>query len=263
MSPPRASAGAAPGAPVEPSAVPLAELLSLRGRVAVVTGGGGGIGRAVTERLGEAGASVVSLDLPGVAPGPGSEALACDLASATSIGAAFDELAKRFDRLDVLVHCAGITRDGVLWKMTDDEWNAVLRVNLDSAFHLLRRAVPRMRAGGGGSVVLVSSINGERGKFGQANYSASKAGLIGLARTVAREVGSFGIRVNVVAPGMIDTAMTRALPEQARSDAETQAVLGRLGQPDDVARAVLFLAADASRHVTGQVLRVDGGQLIG
>jgi len=249
--------------PTDVSAEPLEDLLSLRGRVALVTGGGGGIGRAVARRLAEAGARVASMDRPGVAPVPDAENVPVDLADAASIAAAFDELGRRVDGLDVVVHCAGITRDRVLWKMTDDEWNDVLRVNLDSAFHLLRLSVPRLRARGGGSVVLVSSINGERGKFGQANYAASKAGLIGLARTAAREAGTFGVRVNVVAPGMIETAMTRELPETARRDALEQTVLGRLGQPDDVARVVLFLAGSASRHVTGQVLRVDGGQLIG
>jgi NAD(P)-dependent dehydrogenase (short-subunit alcohol dehydrogenase family) len=165
--------------------------------------------------------------------------------------------------IDVLVHAAGITRDAVLWKMTPAMWREVLAVNLDAAFHLLQVAVPRMRARGGGSIVLISSINGERGKFGQANYAASKAGLIGLARTTAREVGRFGVRSNVVAPGMILTPMTRDLPEEIRARAEAETALGRLGTPEDVARVVLFLASNLSAHVTGQTLRVDGGQLIG
>ena len=247
----------------EPPSAPFGELLSLGGSVAVVTGGGGGIGRAVVQRLVEAGARVVSLDLPGATTAPGAEDLPCDLADPAAIAAAFETLGSRVERLDVVVHCAGITRDGVLWKLSAEDWDAVMRVNLDSAFHLLRLAVPRLRAAGGGSIVLVSSINGERGKFGQANYAASKAGLIGLARTAAREVGAFGIRVNVVAPGMIATAMTDALGGQVVADAAAQTVLGRIGRPDDVARAVLFLAGGASGHITGQVLRVDGGQLIG
>jgi acetoacetyl-CoA reductase/3-oxoacyl-[acyl-carrier protein] reductase len=138
----------------------------------------------------------------------------------------------------------------------------VLRVNLDSAFHLLRSAAPRLREGGGGSVVLISSINGERGKFGQANYAASKAGLIGLGRTAARELGSFGVRVNVVAPGLVETRMTETMPEEFKRRAIAETVLGRAATPTDVAHAVLFLCSDMSRHVTGQILRVDGGQLM-
>jgi acetoacetyl-CoA reductase/3-oxoacyl-[acyl-carrier protein] reductase len=164
-------------------------------------------------------------------------------------------------RLDVVVHTAGITRDAVIWKMKPEAWDEVLRVNLASAYHLLHMAVPRLRATGGGAVVLISSINGERGKFGQGNYAASKAGLHGLMKSVAREVGGFGIRVNAVAPGMIETAMTNEIQEAFRQKAVDETALGRLGQPDDVARAVLFLVSDLSRHVTGQVLRVDGGQL--
>jgi acetoacetyl-CoA reductase/3-oxoacyl-[acyl-carrier protein] reductase len=156
-----------------------------------------------------------------------------------------------------------VVRDAVLWKLDDQAWSDVLRANLDSAFHLLRATVPRMRAAGGGSIVLVSSINGERGKLGQANYAASKAGLIGLARTAARETGRFGVRVNVVSPGMVRTPMTASLPPEVVRAAEAEATLGRIAEPDDVARAVLFLVSDLSRHVTGQVLRVDGGQLIG
>jgi NAD(P)-dependent dehydrogenase (short-subunit alcohol dehydrogenase family) len=145
--------------------------------------------------------------------------------------------------------------------MADDAWSEVLRVNLDSAFHLIRAAAPKMREGGGGSMVLIASINGERGKFGQANYAASKAGLIGLARSAAAEMGRFEVRVNAVAPGWIETPMTAALPAEARARALGESLLGRTGTPDDVARVVLFLVSSLSRHVTGQVIRVDGGQL--
>lgn len=242
---------------------PLGQLLSLQGRVAVVAGGGGGIGAATVRRFLEAGAEVACVDRPGIAAPEGAVPFACDIGEAAAVDGLFGALRSRFERLDVVAHCAGITRDRMLWKLAPADWSEVLRVNLDSAFHLLRHAVPWMRERGGGSVVLVSSINGERGKAGQANYAASKAGLHGLARTAAREVGTFGIRVNVVAPGWIETAMTAGLPDDARRRGEQEAALRRLGAPDDVARAILFLAADASRHVTGQVLRVDGGQLIG
>jgi acetoacetyl-CoA reductase/3-oxoacyl-[acyl-carrier protein] reductase len=147
--------------------------------------------------------------------------------------------------------------------MTDADWAEVLRVNLDSAFRLLRFAAVRMRAQKGGAVVLVGSINGERGKAGQANYAASKAGVIALARCAARELGRHGARVNVVNPGLIDTAMTAQLPADVRARAVDESALGRAGQPRDVAAAILFLCSAASAHVTGQVLRVDGGQHIG
>jgi acetoacetyl-CoA reductase/3-oxoacyl-[acyl-carrier protein] reductase len=241
----------------------IAETLSLAGRVALVTGGGGGIGAAVCSRLLEAGAEVVSLDLPGTGCVDGAQALECDLRDSGAVATSFETFRKRFDRLDALVHCAGITRDAVLWKMDPDDWSDVLRVNLDSAFAVLQQAVPLMRASGEASVVLVSSINGERGKFGQSNYAASKAGLIGLGRSAARELGGFGIRVNVVAPGIVATAMTASLPEEIYQRAVDETVLGRAGEPDDVADAVLFLASRMARHVTGQVLRVDGGQLMG
>lgn len=238
-------------------------LLTLSGRVALVAGGAGGIGSAIVRLFLEAGASVASADLPGRGCPSGAVELPCDLAEPGEVESLFEDLRSRFDRLDFLVHCAGITSDSVLWKMDKEAWDRVMRVNLDSAFLLLRGAVPLMRDGGDGAVVLVSSINGERGKFGQANYSSSKAGLIGLGRTAARELGRFGIRVNIIAPGLIETPMTGDLPPQIREAAVAEAVLGRIGQPDDVARVALFLASPMAAHITGQVLRVDGGQLIG
>jgi NAD(P)-dependent dehydrogenase (short-subunit alcohol dehydrogenase family) len=165
-------------------------------------------------------------------------------------------------RIDYVVHCAGITRDALIAKMSDEEWSSVLATNLDSAFYLLRSAGSALRDAGGGAIVLVSSINAERGKAGQANYAASKAGLNALAKTAAREMGRFGIRVNVVEPGWIDTPMTAALSPDLRNRAIGETLLGRIGRPEDVAGAVLFLCSDLSQHITGQVLRVDGGQLV-
>jgi NAD(P)-dependent dehydrogenase (short-subunit alcohol dehydrogenase family) len=235
--------------------------ISLEGKVALVAGGCGGIGAATAATLAAVGAHVVAADLPGRAAPPGAEFLACDLRVPDQIRAAVERVHGDTKRLDILVHAAGITRDSVLWKMADDAWSDVLRVNLDSAFHLVRAAAPKMREGGGGSIVLIASINGERGKFGQANYAASKAGLIGLARSAAAELGRFEVRVNAIAPGWIETPMTAALPAEARARALSESLLGRTGTPDDVARVVLFLASSLSRHVTGQVIRVDGGQL--
>lgn len=247
------------------AALDAASRLSLAGRTALVTGGSGGIGAAVVATLAQAGARVVSVDLPGQPQPPGAEALECDLGDAAAVGRLVERLRRIHPELHLLVHCAGITRDGVLWKLADEDWTEVLRVNLDSAFHLLKGCTPLLRAAaasGGCSVVLVTSINGERGRFGQANYAASKAGLIALARTAARELGRFGVRVNCVAPGLIVTAMTRALPPEAAERSIAETALGHAGRPQDVADAVLYLCSGMSVHVTGQVLRVDGGQLM-
>jgi len=212
----------------------LSAILSLEGRIALVTGGGGGIGSSIVRVLLAARAQVVSVDLPDSACVEGAVPMTCDLGSPAAISEMFEAFSRVYDRLDVLVHCAGITRDGVLWKMEDEAWSEVLRVNLDSAFLLLKHSVPFMRPLGEGSVVLVSSINGERGKFGQANYAASKAGLLGLGRTAARELGKFGIRVNMLAPGMIETPMIASLPEEVRQTAAMEAALGRIGRVEDV-----------------------------
>lgn len=234
-------------------------LLSLEGRAAVVIGGAGGIGSAITARLREAGASVTVIDRKDATPPAGATFLPCDVTDPRAVTTLFNGM----ETLHVVVHAAGVAQDAVLWKMSDEQWSNVLRVNLDSAFYVLRAAAPVLRRTGNGSVILIASINGERGKRGLSNYAASKAGLIGLGRTAARELGASGIRVNMISPGYIRTPMTRDLPEAVFERAQGETVLGRLGEPDDVAGVALFLASDLSRHVTGQVIRVDGGQLIG
>ena len=240
-----------------------AGLISLAGKVAMVAGGGGAIGSAIAATLIEAGATVVSVDRPGHDGPPGTRSIACDVTRPDAVRELYAAVEAKDGRLDILVHSVGIARDSVVWKMSDEAWSSVIETNLDSAFYLVRGAVPLMRKSGGGAIALVSSINGERGKLGLANYAASKAGLNALARTVAREVGRFGIRVNAVAPGWIETPLIEGIAPEWRQRAIDETALGRLGVPDDVARMVLFLCSDMSRHVTGQVLRVDGGQLIG
>jgi NAD(P)-dependent dehydrogenase (short-subunit alcohol dehydrogenase family) len=225
----------------------------------VVTGGAGGIGQAIVRVLAGRDWAVTAVDRAGCGDVAGAATVEeADLGSAEDctrvVQAAGSELGG-------LVHCAGIRRDAVTWKLKPEDWRAVLSVNLDAAFHLCRAAVPVLRERGEGSIVLVSSINGERGRFGQSAYAASKAGLHGLAKSLAREVGRFGIRVNCVAPGMIETQMTETLPESVLESSRAETCLGRLGTPEDVAEVVAFLLSSASRHVTGQVLRVDGGQL--
>jgi NAD(P)-dependent dehydrogenase (short-subunit alcohol dehydrogenase family) len=162
---------------------------------------------------------------------------------------------------DILVNNAGITRDGVVWKLRDEDWSAVLDVNLTGVFRMTRACVPHMRQRRLGTIVNIASINGLRGRFGQANYAASKGGMIAFTRAVAREVGREGIRVNAVAPGFIETPLTAALPDAVRQQSVSEVVLGRLGVPADVAGAVVFLASPLASHITGQVIVVDGGQL--
>ncbi len=245
------------------SSPPNGMVLCFQGQVAIVTGGGGGIGTAVAAQMLDAGARVASFDRANRPGPPGAVSVPCDLADGAEVAAAITRVVRDEGRLDFVVHCAGITRDRSLARMTDAEWSEVIDTNLGSAFHLVRGAIAPLREAGGGAIVLVSSINAERGKAGQANYAASKAGLIGFARTAARELGRHGIRVNVVAPGWVDTAMTAALTPEFRQRALDETVLGRVGTPGDVAGPIMFLCSPLSRHITGQVLRVDGGQLMG
>jgi NAD(P)-dependent dehydrogenase (short-subunit alcohol dehydrogenase family) len=168
----------------------------------------------------------------------------------------------RFGGIDVLVNSAGILRDRVIWKMTDDEWQEVIGVDLTGVFNCARAAAPLMRRNGGGTIVNISSINGLRGKFGQTNYAAAKAGVIGLTKSLARELARFDVTVNAVAPGMIDTPLLDAMPAEDRAEAAAEILLGRMGRVEDVAELVAFLCSDRARFITGEVIRVDGGQYI-
>jgi NAD(P)-dependent dehydrogenase (short-subunit alcohol dehydrogenase family) len=243
--------------------MPAHDLVDLTGRVAWITGAGRGIGLACATLLNECGASVVGLDLePTAELARVATSRALDVTNVEIVNTTATELNAAGLAPDILVNNAGITRDGVVWKLSDADWATVLRVNLDGAFHMTRAAVPLMRSRGGGCIVNVASINGERGKFGQSNYCAAKAGLIGLTKATARELGKFNIRVNALAPGMIATSMTQGLAAEARQRAIDESLLGRVGEPDDVAKAALFLCSSLASHITGQVLRVDGGQYL-
>ena len=234
----------------------------LDGHVAAVTGGSGGIGRAILAALATAGAAPYALDVAELDAGPG-EWISADMQSDESVAAAIASIEERHGRLDILVHAAGISSDAVIWKLPVEEWDRIHGVNLRGAFLFLRHGIPALRRAGGGRVVLIGSINGSRGKAGTGAYSASKAGLIGLARSVARETGRFGIRVNVVEPGWVRTPLTEKLPATVVQNAIGDSLVGRLLEPGDVARAVMFLCGAGGEPITGQVLRVDGGQFLG
>lgn len=226
----------------------------LAGRVAVVTGGAGGIGRVIIAALREMGATAISLDI--------AEPHPCDVRDDAAVAAAIARVVDDHKRLDVAIHAAGVARDAVVWKLTPDDWDAVQQVNLRGAFSLLRHSIPAMRRAGGGRIVLIGSINGSRGKLGTSAYSASKAGLLGLAKSVSREVGRFGILVNVVEPGWVETPMSEQAPQMIRDAAIAETLLGQLVEPEDVASAVAFLCGPGARRITGQILRVDAGQYL-
>jgi 3-oxoacyl-[acyl-carrier protein] reductase len=232
-----------------------------RGHCAVVTGGSRGIGQAIADALGAAGAQVHVFDVgePERMDGFPHRFVRIDIADTNAVKAAVAALAAP---PTLLVNNAGITRDRSIAKMSDADWAAVLSVNLTGAFNLIRAVAPLMAEQGFGRIVNITSINGLRGKFGQANYAAAKAGLIGLTKTAAREFGKKGVTVNAVAPGMVMTDMARVLPEEILARAVAEAALPELAAPQDIGNAVLFLLSDAGRAITGEVLRVDAGQYI-
>jgi 3-oxoacyl-[acyl-carrier protein] reductase len=247
--------------------------VSLQGQVAVVTGGGRGIGRAVALALAEAGADVavaVSRDVAAAeavaeevrALGRRALAQQTDVSNSEQAEALVARAVSELGRIDILVNNAGVTRDGLIMRMSDEDWDTVLDVNLKGAFNCTRAAVKRMVRQRSGRIVNVTSVMGVTGNAGQANYSASKAGLIGLTKATAKEIGSRSITCNAVAPGWIQTRMTEGIGDEIAAAVVKQIPLGRLGEPEDVAGVVRFLCSAAAAYVTGQVIVVDGG-LIG
>jgi 3-oxoacyl-[acyl-carrier protein] reductase len=234
---------------------------SLEGRNALVTGASKGIGRAIALELGRAGASVVvhynsgREEAEAVAAEIGGRAAQADVADPNAARGLVEEAGE----LDVLVNNAGLTRDGLIARMPDDDWETVLRTNLFGAFYTCRAAARGMMRRRAGAIVNVSSIVGVHGNPGQTNYGASKAGLIGFTKSLARELGSRNVRANVLAPGYVTTRLTEVLPDEAKAAMLANTPLGRLGSPEDVARAVRFLVSDEASFITGEVLLVDGG----
>jgi len=240
--------------------------IDLSGRTALVTGSTRGIGRAIAETLAGAGArvAVVGRDVVRAEEvasrlGGGAAGFSCDVADIASVNALVENVEKAFGTIDILVNNAGLTRDNILFRLKDDDWDAVLDANLRGAFVAIRAVARGMMKRRWGRIINIASVVGLTGNKGQSNYAASKAGLIGLTKSVAKELASRNILINAVAPGFIETDMTAAMTSEARTAMASQIPLERLGTPSDIAAAVAFLASEHASYITGQVLVVDGG----
>lgn len=243
--------------------------MNVTGRVAIVTGGGQGIGKAIAEKLGSYGADVAVVDVnlekaQAVADsikqmGRKAMALKVDVTSLKECEEMAEKVFKELEAIHILVNNAGITRDGLILRMTEEDWDAVMNVNLKGAFNCTKSALKYMTKSRWGRIVNIASVVGVMGNAGQANYAASKAGLIGLTKTIAREFASRNVTCNAVAPGFIETAMTDALSDKVKEELMSRIPLGRLGGPSDVANGVLFLASNAAGYITGQTLNINGG----
>ena len=246
--------------------------MELKDKSAIETGGSLGIGAAIALDLAQNGANVAinyrkHIDEANQIVeqikklGRKGLAIKADVSSAADANNMIQAVLKEFGRLDILVNNAGINQDSVVWKMTEEQWDNVININLKGFFNYIR-AAPIFKEQQSGKIVNITSINGLRGKFGQSNYAASKAGIIGLTKSVAREMGKYNVNVNAVAPGLIETDMVKSAPEEVRQKALAEIVIGRIGQPEEVASVVTFLCTEKARHITGEVIKVDGGQYI-
>jgi len=266
-------------ATVEPEPLLVTTGAAVRGSVAIVTGGSTGIGKAVAFALADQGLHIAFNYLDDGTPrtrrqaqrvaqeleARGVRALcrSCDIRRSDDVNRFVQDTVEALGGVHILINNAGIGRDRALWRMSDDEWHAVVRTNLDGAFYFTRAVAPHFRAQESGKIVNIASVHGIRSEFGVSNYAASKAGLIGLTRSAAVELGSANVNVNAVAPGYIRTTkLTESVPSEVLDRARERSVLGRLGDPSDVAGVVLFLVSEAARHITGVVLPIDGGYLL-
>ncbi|MBI4646262.1 MAG: 3-oxoacyl-ACP reductase FabG [Bacteroidia bacterium] len=247
--------------------------VNLEGKSAIVTGGSLGIGASIAVKLAECGANVAinyrkhkeeadEIIRHVIKTGKKGLVVQADISSFNDANKMVETVKNEFGGIDILVNNAGINWDGVIWKMTEEQWDSVLNINLKGYFNYIRAVSPIFREQKSGKIINVTSINGMRGKFGQSNYSASKAGIIGLTKAVARELGKYSINVNAVAPGLIETDMMKNADASVREAAMADIVLGRIGQPEEVANVVAFLSSELARHITGEVVKVDGGQYI-
>jgi len=243
--------------------------LELEGKVALITGAAQGIGRAIALLLASNGADIVVSDInlekaketskEIEAMGRRSIAIKVDVSKAEEVEQMVEKVINEFGKIDILVNNAGITRDKLILRMTEEDWDLVLNVNLKGTFNCTKAVIRHMSKQRSGKIVNIASVSGEMGNPGQANYSASKAGVIGFTKTIAREFAQRGINVNAIAPGYIETPMTEVLPEKVKEELKKMIPMERLGQPEDVAQAVLFLVSERSNYITGQVLNVNGG----
>ncbi len=243
--------------------------MKLKGKVALVTGAAQGIGRSIALLLARNGADIVVSDVnlekaeetsrEIEAMGSKAMAIKVDVSHWEEVEKMVDSILEKFGKIDILINNAGITRDKLILRMTEEDWDAVLNVNLKGTFNCTKAVVRHMAKQRSGKIVSIASVVGEMGNAGQANYSASKAGVIGLTKTIAREFAQRGINVNAIAPGYIETPMTEVLPEKVKEELKRLIPMERLGKPEDVAEAVLFLVSEESNYITGQVLNVNGG----
>lgn len=242
----------------------------LKNKIALITGAGRGIGRAIAIALAKEGAEVVinyngseerAKEVKQTIEENGGKAsiYKCNVSDFVACEAMIKDIIKEYGHLDILVNNAGITKDGLIMKMKEEDFDSVLNVNLKGTFNTIRHSARQMLKQRSGKIINISSVSGILGNVGQANYAASKAGVIGLTKTMARELGSRGITVNAIAPGFVDTEMTEVLSEEIRENACKQIILGRFGKPEDIANTAVFLASDKADYITGQVISVDGG----